>query len=94
MRRFLVDDARKSLLRLRMAKNRAPILQAIIDQIGTVRIADACGITPQAVCMWRKIPVIRVLQIERLTGIPRETLRPDIYGAPRTRPPTLSSQAA
>ena len=69
-----------------MAKNRAPIVQAIIDQYGLERIGQACGITAQAVCLWSKVPILRVFQVEKLTGIPRETLRPDIYGAPRTRP--------
>jgi len=77
-----------------MAKNRAPIVQAIIDQYGLEPIAKACGVTSQAVCLWSKVPVLRVLQVEKLTGIPRETLRPDIYGAPRARPPILNSHAA
>ena len=38
--------------------------------------------TPEAVRQWRKrgsIPPLRVLLIERLTGVPRHELRPDIY---------------
>ena len=38
--------------------------------------------TPEAVRQWRKrgaVPPARVLLIERLTGVPRHKLRPDIY---------------
>lgn len=36
-------------------------------------------ITPQAVHQWRRIPVEHVLTIERVAGIPRHQLRPDVY---------------
>lgn len=42
-------------------------------------------ISGQAVSLWRRVPVEpfnRVLQIERITGISRYRLRPDIYPAP------------
>jgi DNA-binding transcriptional regulator YdaS (Cro superfamily) len=29
--------------------------------------------------MWNDIPVEHVIKVERITGIPREQLRPDIY---------------
>ena len=32
---------------------------------------------------WRMIPLGRVLEVERVTGVPKEQLRPDIYG-PKT----------
>ena len=40
------------------------------------------GISSQAVSQWQRVPVERVLDVERLTGISRHKLRPDIYGAP------------
>lgn len=46
------------------------------------RIAEALGVTPWAVCKWRKVPAERVLAVERVTGIPRYKLRPDIYPPP------------
>ena len=47
---------------------------------GNVGIARALGgITPQAISQWRRVPAERVLDVERITGIPRSNLRPDLY---------------
>lgn len=43
------------------------------------RIAEGLGITHGAVSQWRRIPAERVLDVERLTGISRHELRPDLY---------------
>ena len=40
------------------------------------------GLTPQAVSQWKRVPVERVLDVERITGVPRHELRPDIYPPP------------
>lgn len=45
-------------------------------------IARALGITRGAVAKWKAIPPLRVLEIERLTGISKHDLRPDIYPPP------------
>jgi hypothetical protein len=37
------------------------------------------GITPQAISQWSRVPAERVLDVERVTGISRYELRPDIY---------------
>jgi len=50
-------------------------------------LARALGIDRASVCGWAEIPAKRIIQIERLTGVPREELRPDLYLAPR--PPSL-----
>lgn len=47
-----------------------------------LRLARKLGITHGAVYQWDKVPAERVLDVERLTGIPRHELRPDIYPAP------------
>lgn len=39
-------------------------------------------ITPQAISQWKKVPAERVLDVERVTGVPRNELRPDIYPEP------------
>jgi DNA-binding transcriptional regulator YdaS (Cro superfamily) len=46
-------------------------------------LARALGITQQALSQWkqRRVPAERVLDIERITGVPRHDLRPDIYPA-------------
>lgn len=46
-------------------------------------IARELGISRQAVCAWKRVPAERVLQVERITGIPRSDLRADLY--PRKR---------
>lgn len=44
-----------------------------------VALAEALKINPGAISQWGRIPAERVLDIERLTGIPRHELRPDLY---------------
>lgn len=47
-----------------------------------LEIAKACGITHGAVWQWTRVPAERVLTVERITGIPRHMLRPDLYPNP------------
>jgi DNA-binding transcriptional regulator YdaS (Cro superfamily) len=42
-------------------------------------LAEALGIWPQAVYQWRAIPPMRVIEIEKLTGVSRRELRPDLH---------------
>lgn len=44
-----------------------------------IKIARGLGITHGAVSQWKRVPAERVLDVERLTGISREELRPDLY---------------
>ena len=37
-------------------------------------------ISPQAISQWDKVPAKRVLEVEKITGISRHVLRPDIFG--------------
>ena len=50
-----------------------------------VALASALGHHRQAVYRWGRIPAERVIEIEQLTGVPREELRPDIFLAPRPK---------
>lgn len=43
------------------------------------------GITPQAISQWRRVPVNRVLDVERVTKVSRHLLRPDIYPVSKRR---------
>ncbi len=57
-------------------------LQARLDECGRgkrTEIARACQISPQAVYQWDEVPPAHVLTVERITGIPRSEIRPDIY---------------
>ena len=57
-----------------------------VDQLGgRTRLADALGVTPQAVGRWLsgldKVPAERAVQIEELTGVRCEVMRPDVNWA-------------
>jgi DNA-binding transcriptional regulator YdaS (Cro superfamily) len=67
---------------------------SIIDQVrtragGTVALAAALSLSgvpirPQAISQWTRVPAERCLDVERLTGISRHVLRPDVFGAAQT----------
>lgn len=42
-------------------------------------IARRLNIRSSAVAMWTRVPAERVADVERITGIPREKLRPDLF---------------
>lgn len=47
---------------------------------GPGKLAELLGqITSQAVSQWKRVPAERVLDVERVTGVSRHDLRPDIY---------------
>jgi hypothetical protein len=47
---------------------------------GNTALAQALGgLTPQAVSQWRRVPAERTLDVERVTGVSRHELRPDLY---------------
>lgn len=59
-----------------------PLQRAIDSGGGLAALAGALGITEQAVSQWDEVPPLRVLAVERVTGVPRHELRPDLYPAP------------
>lgn len=66
-------------------------LRAYLEKRGNLTaLADALGISKQAIVQWSEVPHPRVIAVEEFTGIPRHTLRPDLY--PRT--PTRRSRKA
>lgn len=55
---------------------------------GNTGLARQLGkLTSQAVSQWKHVPAQRVLDVERVTGVPRHQLRPDIYPSPATSVP-------
>lgn len=63
---------------------------------GRPALARLLGISRQAVEQWHEVPMRRVLEVERWTGVPRTRLRPDIYPreTPRLRRARLSEARA
>lgn len=55
-------------------------IQRAAESVGGVRLLAAkLGITPQAIYQWTEVPLDRVGEIERISGIPRSQLRPDTF---------------
>jgi DNA-binding transcriptional regulator YdaS (Cro superfamily) len=55
-------------------------LKLAIEKAGGYRaLARKLGIRYQSIQCWEQIPAERVIAIEKITGLRRETLRPDIY---------------
>ena len=62
----------------------AQALEKAIEAAGNAAsLARRLGINPQAISQWDKVPPLRVLEVERCTGVPRHELRPDIYPPPQ-----------
>ena len=56
-----------------------PITRLRNEGFGPAKLASLLeGISPQAISQWRQVPADRVLEVERVTGIPRHDLRPDL----------------
>ena len=56
-----------------------PLEEAARKFGGRSKLAAALGISPQAVYKWQQVPPMRVIAVERLTGVSRHRLRPDLY---------------
>ncbi len=57
-------------------------------------IAKELGVTRGAVAKWSRIPAGRVIAVERVTGISREELRPDLYPAAASEREASSEEKA
>ena len=65
-----------------MLSGMSKALQQAIERVGGQReLGRQLGVSYQAIQTWlqSKVPAERVLTIERLTGVSRHALRPDIY---------------
>jgi DNA-binding transcriptional regulator YdaS (Cro superfamily) len=67
--------------RLKRAKaNTSKGLELAIKAVGTrYRLALLLGLTTTATQHWWRIPAERVVQVEKVTGVDRTKLRPDLY---------------
>ncbi len=55
------------------------LAEAALRVGGVAKLAEMLGLSRQAVYKWKRVPAERAPQIERLTGVPRAELRPDLY---------------
>lgn len=53
---------------------------AISEAGGGAALAAQLKITRQAVYQWDRVPPQHVLEVERITGVSRHRLRPDLFG--------------
>jgi hypothetical protein len=59
---------------------RDPVLEAALSQrLATKRVAEAAGISSQAVSRWRRVPDEWVDLVAQVTGVSARRLRPDLY---------------
>jgi hypothetical protein len=65
----------------RQSQQLNPGLRLAVEAVGgrMAYLARLLDITPQAIAQWDKIPIKRVLDVERVTKVDREQLRPDFY---------------
>ena len=59
------------------------LLEAIEKAGGLRALARQLGIAHQSIAGWDKVPAERIVEIERVTGVPRQRLRPDLYAGMR-----------
>lgn len=56
-------------------------LERAIDAAGGIaQLARKIGISQPSVSTWTRVPAQRVIAVESATGVPRNDLRPDLYG--------------
>lgn len=71
-----------------MKKHKRALEKAIKAVGNGTNLARMLKITRSAITQWDQVPVLKVLDVERLSGVPRHELRPDIY------PPDLKRKLA
>jgi DNA-binding transcriptional regulator YdaS (Cro superfamily) len=65
-------------------KTRDHGLKTALREAGSLTgLARGLGIKPQSIIKWTRVPAERCVEVERLTGVPREVLRPDLFAVPR-----------
>lgn len=71
--------------------DQAEVIKNAIDKAGGVKaVAKAMQMSEEGVRLWHargRVPAERVVELEQLTGVPREALRPDLYERPTDTAP-------
>lgn len=56
-------------------------MDAVRERMPLSWLARRIGVTRGAIAQWKEVPAERMGEVSRATGIPMETLRPDIFDA-------------
>ena len=68
------------MLEFKTMSDRSDALQLALTKAGGLAgLADPLGISIQAISQWDEVPPLRVIAVEKITGVPRHVLRPDLY---------------
>lgn len=60
---------------------RSPGVMLVLTAMSPLeKLAQPLGITVSAISQWARVPLKRVADVERITGIARAVLRPDLFG--------------
>lgn len=59
--------------------DKSPLERAKEGAGGQAELAKAIGVSAQAISQWDEVPPLRVLSVERASGVSRHELRPDLY---------------
>jgi hypothetical protein len=71
---------KKPAWRWRRPEDLEPGLKAAVKKVGSItNLAKLLGVTTQAISQWECVPLNRVLEIEHITKVDRERLRPDLF---------------
>ena len=63
-----------------------PVMAEIMIMRGLPSIiARACGVAPQAVYQWKKVPIHHVHTVAEVTGLRLDQIRPDIFRPRKSR---------
>lgn len=54
-------------------------MAAVKEKVKIAAMARSLGITPGAISQWDRVPAERIGEVSRFTGIPPQTLRPDLF---------------
>jgi len=65
--------------------DKSPLERAKERVGGQAALAKLIGVTAQAISQWDEVPPLRVLDVERASGVSRSELRPDLYPVEEAR---------
>lgn len=64
----------------KLRRKRPRRLVNVFKKASISAIAKSCGISRQAVSLWKIVPTNHIFTVKRLTGLPLHEIRPDLYG--------------